>query len=325
MEYRILGKTGLKVSLLSYGVYSLTGMYGSITEEEAIRILRKAWDLGINFYDTADVYGFGLGEVLLRKAFGDCLKDVVVATKVGYDFYSNPMTRRYDPGYLEFAVIKSMERLGKKPIDLLQVHNPPLDVLRQETLYRTLKRLVDEGIVAHIGVALGPEVNVLQEAVEALKHPEVEVVQFVYNMLEQQPGRTIAGLARRSNVGVIVRVPHAGGVLDETLKPGMEANLADHRSLRRREWFKWAYEVYRMYKEVLDGRPGTPGQKAIRFIIDSIEPHSIVLIARDVERLEDYVGALKVESLGWDVVAKIMEVHDREFLRNPELYPHSLT
>ncbi len=320
MEYRVLGKTGLRVSILSYGVYSLTGMYGSVAEETAIRVLRKAWDLGINLYDTADVYGFGLGEILLRKAFGDGLKDVVVATKVGYDFYSNPMVRRYDPEYLVFAVNKSIERLGKKPIDLLQVHNPPLNVLRQEALYKTLRILVEEGLIAHIGVALGPEVNVLNEALEALQHPEAESIQFVYNMLEQQPGRTIASLARKSNIGIMVRVPHAGGVLDETLKPGMEVKLADHRSLRRREWFEWAYRAYEKYRRVLEGRPGTPGQKAIMFILESIEPHSIVVIAKDVERLEEYVGALKVGRLGWDVVAEIMRIYDEELPPNPDLH-----
>lgn len=324
MEYRTLGRTGLKVSVLSYGVYSLTGMYGYVDESEAIKVLTRAWDLGINFYDTADVYGFGLGERLLKKAFGDGVRDLVIATKVGYDFYLKPMVRRYDPNYIKYAVSMSIERLGKKPIDLLQIHNPPHEVLRRESLYRTLRELIEEGLVQHVGIALGPEVNVLKEALEALAHEEVEAIQFVYNMLEQQPGRIIASMAKRFNVGVIVRVPHAGGVLDESLKPGMESMLEDHRSLRRSGWFKWAYETYGLLKQLLKDLPGTPGQKALRFIMDTIEPHSVVLIAKDIEKLVEYLGALKLPRLNARLIEELERVHDDMVRYNPELQTSTL-
>ena len=185
--------------MIGFGVYSVTGMYGSVPKDSAIRLLREAVGMGVNFFDTADVYGRGYGETLLKEAFRGYVSrdDLVIATKVGYDFYTNPSnpTRRYDPEYIESAVRRSVRRLGTT-IDLLQVHNPTLEALKSDGLYRALLRLRREGLVAHVGVALGPEVDVYEEAMEALNHSEVETVQFVYNMLEQEPGATIAGEAR---------------------------------------------------------------------------------------------------------------------------------
>jgi len=126
-------------------------------------------------------------------------------------------------------------------------------------------------------------------------------------------------MARETNVGIVTRVPHDGGVLDETLKPGMEGALEDHRALRRRDWFKWAYTVYEVIKPLLNGIPGTPGQKALRFILDSINPHSIVLIAIDPWRLEEYVGTLNLPALDGGHVEVIMRIHDDMARYNPEL------
>ncbi|MEM4559122.1 MAG: aldo/keto reductase [Acidilobaceae archaeon] len=321
MDYRILGKTGLKVSLLSYGVYSVTGMYGYVSRDYAIKILRRAWDLGVNFYDTADMYGFGFGEEIIREAFGSDVKDIIIATKIGYDFYSSrdKIVRRYDEKYLIYATRKSIERIGKKPLDLLQIHNPPLETLKSRELYKAMRRLVDEGLVEHIGVALGPETNILNHALEALNHSEVEALQFIYNILEQYPGRIIAGRAKEGNVGVIVRVPHAGGVLDESIKPGMENKLSDHRSLRRKEWYQWAFKTYNIIKKALQDKRGTPGQKSLKFIIQSINPDTIVLIANNIEKLEEYIEAIKIGDIDKETLEEIIRIHDTMMYENPEL------
>ncbi|MEM0491302.1 MAG: aldo/keto reductase [Acidilobaceae archaeon] len=321
MDYRILGKTDLKVSLLSYGVYSVTGMYGYVSRDYAIKILRRAWDLGVNFYDTADMYGFGFGEEIIREAFGSGVKDIIIATKIGYDFYSSrdKIVRRYDEKYLIYATRKSIERLGKKPIDLIQIHNPPLEILKSRDLYEAMRKLIDEELVEHIGIALGPETNVLNHAFESLKHSEVETLQFVYNMLEQHPGRIIAGEAKKSNIGVIVRVPHAGGVLDESIKPGIEDKLVDHRSLRRKEWYRWAFKTYDKMKQYLKEQPGTPGQKSLKFIIQSINPDTIVIIANNIEKLEEYISTLKERDLDKTVIEEIIKIHDTMIHENPEL------
>lgn len=312
MRYRELGSTGLRVSEVSYGVYSLTGLYGRVDRREAVKLLRRAYDLGINLYDTADFYGFGLGESLLREAFGDGLRDVVVATKVGYDFYNQgggKPVQRFDPGYLEFAVNKCIERLGRKPIDVLQLHNPPLDVLADRGVYLKARELVERGLVGHVGVALGPETEVLDHALEALRHDEVEVLQFVYNALEQSPGDSIAEKASEKGVGVMVRVPHAGGVLNGRLRPSDIDRLTDHRSLRDRRWYEWAFSTFRAMRDALTDGVGSLGQNAIRFILSSIHVSTVVVIARSVDELVEYANAPDLGPLGSDRVDAIKTLY----------------
>jgi len=312
MKYRKLGGTGLEVSEVSYGVYSLTGMYGEIGVSDAIKILRLAWDLGINLFDTADVYGKGYSEEILRRAFGDGIKEIVVATKVGYDIYASGerFQRRYDPEYIEFAVRKSSERIGKRPIDILQIHNPPLEVLKSPQLYRTLRNIVERGLAEHVGIALGPERDVLREALEAIKHSEVEVIQFVYNALEQRPGREIACAAGGNGIGVLVRVPHAGGILSERIDREGAKKLKDHRSLRDRAWLEWAFNLYDAMKPILRGYGATPGQNAIRFILSSIPVSSVVVIATSGEELREYAEAPDKGLLDPEAVNRIIELYE---------------
>lgn len=323
MKYAYLGKTGLRVSVLSYGVYSLTGMYGEVGVDEALRILRFTRELGINFYDTADVYGRGLGEEIIRRAFqGD--EDLIVATKVGYDFYSSPErpVRVFSEDYIVKAAYMSSKRLGRRPIHLLQIHNPTLESLKEGSIYRAGRRLLREGVISHFGIALGPEIDVLDHAEEALSHDEVETLQFVCNMLELEPGLTIAREARKMGVGTIVRVPHAGGVLDETIKPGEEAGLADHRSLRRPGWYKWAFETYARIRRALSPYEGTPGQKALKFLMQLANPDTVVLIAKSARTLEDYIGSLNISDLPVEALRSITKIYEESLSTNPEA-PHS--
>lgn len=317
----MLGKTGLHVSRIGFGVYSLTGLYGDINEEEAIELLHYANRLGINFYDTADVYGNGYGEELLCKAFGERgVRQLIIATKIGYDFYSDktPPLRRYDAKYLLNAIEKSSERLCKKPIDLVQVHNPPLNVLQNGVLWKVLEKILDDGYARKVGIALGPETDVLEHALIALDHEEAQAIQFVYNMLEQEPGSTIARLASNKEVGTIARVPHAAGILDESIKPEEEMKLRDHRVLRRNGWYSWAFQLYGKMKQVLFEVPGAPSQQAIRFILDSVPIDTVIIIAKDKARLREYVNALMLPPLERSIIDRLRELYLAAIPRSPE-------
>lgn len=311
MRYRRLGRVGLEVSEISFGVYSLTGLYGDIDPERAVRILRRAWDLGVNLFDTADVYSRGYGESILQRAFGPGVRDLVIATKIGYDIYSpgEKPSRRYDPEYLVFAARKSCERVGKRPIDLVQIHNPPLSVLRSPELYRAMRRLVEDNLALHVGVALGPERNVLEEALEAVSHWEVEAIQFIYNALEQRPGREIASIAGEKGLGILVRVPHAGGILGGRLRRGDIDRLRDHRSLRDRGWLERAFQLYELIKPYLSIDGATEAQNAIRFIFSSIPASSVIVIATSEEELEEYVGASDKGPMDRSIAARIEELY----------------
>ena len=305
---------------LGFGVYSVTGMYGRVGRGEARQLVEEALGLGIDFLDTADVYGRGLGEELLR-GLGD---RAFIATKVGYRLDTERPAQCFSEECLLRAVEASRRRLGVETIDLVQVHNPPLEVLRRGEVYRAMRRMKELGLARLTGVALGPETDVLEHGLEALSRDEVDAIQFVYNMLEQEPGYTLAREARSRGVMTIVRVPHAGGVLDESVKPGEEKAISDHRSLRRRGWYRWAFRVY--YGEVkplLDPLPGTPGQKALRFIEQSIDPDVVVLIARSVDRLREYAGYASIPPLPGSVVEELHRVYVRHAAGSPEA-PRSL-
>ena len=297
MEYAVLGATGLRVSRVGFGVYSVTGMYGEVPRGQALEVIREAFRLGINFFDTADVYGRGLGESILCEALGrDGVEEAVIATKIGYDWYSGetPPPRRYDAGFLLEAAARSAERLCKKPVDLVQIHNPPREVLESGELWEAVDRLREEGLAAHVGVALGPETDVLPHARAALSRggARVESLQFVYNMLEQEPGYSIAVEAAGRGAGTIARVPHAGGVLDEEQLPRLRpGEIRDHRSLRRRGWYSWALQALERIKPLL-GEAGLPlSRLAVRFVLDSAPVNTVVVIAREPGELRRYAAA----------------------------------
>lgn len=275
---------GLRISEIGFGAWVIgSGMYGDVGPGEARRLVEKAIDLGINFFDTADVYGRGKSEEILGELLAG-REDVYVATKAGYDFYSSPERppRRYDYEYLLFAARKSAERLRRTP-DLLQIHNPPRDAVEAAASY--LARL--RGIAArYIGVALGPEVQVLAEGRAALR-AGYDSIMFVFNILEQEPGRTLIDEGRGRML--LARVPHASEVLTDRFKPYFPP--ADHRSLRRPEWLKRAREIVEREVAPLARELGlTLGQYALKFVL-SFPITSVLVTATTEEELEEYAEA----------------------------------
>lgn len=300
MRYRKFGDT--EVSEIGFGAWSISGMYGDVGREEARRLVEKALDLGVNFFDTADVYGRGKSEELLGELLAG--RDVFLATKVGYDFYSNPERppRRYDKGYLEFAVKKSVERLGRRP-DLIQLHNPPADEVERAAGHFLELR----GVVAkYVGVALGPEVQVLAEGRAALR-AGYDSVMFVFNILEQEPGRTL--IAEGAGRALLVRVPHASEVLTDRFKPHFPPS--DHRSLRRPEWLKKAREIVEREVAPLARRLGlTLGQYALKFVL-SFPITSVLVTATSEEELEEYAEASDGKPLPKEHLEALAELWER--------------
>ena len=320
MEYANLA--GLEVSVLSMGVFSVTGMYGDVPRMEAVGVLREARRLGVNLYDTADVYGRGLGEELLAEALPS--RGVAVATKVGYDFRrpGRPVGR-YDYDYLTGALEESVGRLGREP-DVVMVHNPPLEALRRGDVYRFLRDAMRRGLALTGGVALGPETDVLPHALEALRHPEVEVLEFVLNPLEAEPGVTIARLASQRGVFTLARVPHAGGVLDETVQEP-PAGLGDHRSLRRRGWYEWALSAYAELRErvyrYLEGHPA----RATLALIRALAPiGSIVLTAPSEWHLHLYIGPESLARAPRHLAREAYRIYVEHVASSPEAPRESL-
>ena len=227
MEYRSLGSIGWNVSAISFGAWAIGGSWGDVDDSESLQALQRAVDAGVNFFDTADVYGDGRSEQLLAQLYRDH-EDIRVATKAG---------RRLDPhtadGYnrenLTAFVERSLENLDRNALDLVQLHCPPTEVYYRPEVFEALEALKAQGKIRHYGVS----VETVEEALKAIEYPGVETVQIIFNMFRQRPAELFFEEARRRKVGVLARVPLASGLL--TGKYGADASFPDndHRNFNR--------------------------------------------------------------------------------------------
>ncbi|MEM0370102.1 MAG: aldo/keto reductase [Pyrobaculum sp.] len=271
MRYRRF--KNLEISEVSFGGWVLSGDLYKLRDDASV-LVKKALDLGINYFDVADVYGRGRAE----EAIGELLKgyEAYVSTKVGYDFYNyEPPRRRFDGEYLKFAYEMSLRRLRRRP-DILYLHNPSVDAI-----YSSLPLLREFADV--VGAALGPETDVLKEGVAALS-AGYDAVMFVFNILEQEPGVYFTSALNKL---LAVRVPHATDVL--TNKPLRVYD--DHRGLRRREWIVEARKIVEREIAPLAKELGlTLGQYAVKFVL-SYPVTTVLLTVTSVEELEEYAEA----------------------------------
>lgn len=229
MQYRKLGKTGFEISRISLGTWQVGGKWGSeFDHANADRILNKAVDMGVNFIDTADVYGDGESE----KAVGRLLKNrserIYVATKCGRRL--NPHTNEaYTPEALRKFVEDSLNNMQVDTLDLIQLHCPPTQVYYRPEIFELYDRLKEEGKILNLGVS----VEKVEEAVKAVEYPNVTTVQIIFNMFRQRPAERFFRLACRRDVGIIVRVPLASGLLTGKFKKDTKFERRDHRFFNR--------------------------------------------------------------------------------------------
>jgi aryl-alcohol dehydrogenase-like predicted oxidoreductase len=186
MNYRKIGSTNIEVSEIGIGVWSLVTNWWGADTNKSEDILRRAFELGINFYDTADMYGDGKGETILAKVFSSKRDKVIILTKIGYNFYDKKerLEQKFNINYLNFAVRKSLERLNTDYIDVLMLHNPKMNIIRDQTIKDFLLNLKKDGIVRIIGIALGPTLGWYEEGIEAIKQG-YESLEYIYNIIEQ--------------------------------------------------------------------------------------------------------------------------------------------
>jgi aryl-alcohol dehydrogenase-like predicted oxidoreductase len=273
VRYRTLRGTEIRVSEVGFGVWSVATTWWGVRDRALAReLLAEAYDLGITFYDTADVYGDGFGETVLAEVFRGRRSHVVIATKGGYDLAASPgerpghreLPQDWSPEHLRRAVEASLRRLQTDYIDLYQLHNPRLEALRSEAVWDTLERLRAEGKVRAVGVALGPDVGWREEGLEALRAGRADMLQIIYNALERDPADELLDAADAVGRSCVARVPHASGILDGSYDPSRHFDRSDHRSHRRRSWMEAALRV----RERLPLAPGaTLGQTAILFCL----------------------------------------------------------
>jgi aryl-alcohol dehydrogenase-like predicted oxidoreductase len=228
MQYRELGRTRWQVSTISFGAWAIGGTWGSIDDCQSLAALHRAVDLGVNFIDTADVYGDGHSERLVGQLRRERREEIHVATKAGRRL--QPHTAEgYNRDNLTAFVERSLQNLGTDAIDLLQLHCPPNDVYYRPEVFGVLDDLVAAGKLRLYGVSVkSPE-----EGLKAIDYPNVQSVQIIFNMFRHRPAELFFSEAKRRRVGILARVPLASGMLTGKLRPDTKFESTDHRQFNR--------------------------------------------------------------------------------------------
>jgi len=228
MQYRELGRTGWKVSTVSFGAWAIGGSWGSVDDSESLAALNKAIDLGVNFIDTADVYGDGRSERLMAQLRRERKETIYVATKAGRRL--NPHTAEgYNRENLTAFVERSLKNLGVETIDLLQLHCPPNDVYYNPDVFQALEDMIKSGKLRHYGVSVkSPE-----EGIKAMDFPNLQSVQIIFNMFRLRPAEVFFNEAKKRRVGILARVPLASGLLSGKLTRQSTFAADDHRQFNR--------------------------------------------------------------------------------------------
>jgi aryl-alcohol dehydrogenase-like predicted oxidoreductase len=227
MEYRELGRTGWKVSACSFGAWAIGADWGTVDDIESQAALNRAIELGVNFFDTADVYGDGRSERLIAQLKKEH-PQIHVATKAGRRL--NPHTAEgYNRSNLTAFVERSLKNLDTEALDLLQLHCPPNQVYYTPEIFGILDDLVNAGKLRYYGVS----VEKVEEGLKAIQYPNVQSVQIIFNMFRQRPAELFFEQAKKHQVGILARVPLASGMLTGRLKPDTHFTRNDHRQYNR--------------------------------------------------------------------------------------------
>jgi aryl-alcohol dehydrogenase-like predicted oxidoreductase len=316
MKYRELGRTGWKFSQISFGAWAIGGAWGTVDDRESLNALHKAVDRGVNFFDTADVYGDGRSERLLGQLRRHRQEEIFIATKAG---------RRLDPhvssGYntenLNAFVDRSLENLRVDAIDLLQLHSAPTEVYYRPDVFEALEQMVQKGKIRYYGVS----VEKVEEALKAIEYPNLQSVQIIFNIFRQRPRDLLFGEARRRGVGILARLPLSSGMLTGKLNAHSQFEADDHRSFNRHgeafdrgETFSGVdYEIG--LKSVEDLRRLVPknmtlAQFALRWILMFEEVTCAIPGARRVAQVEENVLAAELQPLPDSTMEEVQKLYD---------------
>ena len=318
MNYRDLGETGMRVSEISLGTWALGGEWGTVAEDDAYAALNRAIDVGVNFLDTADVYGDGRSEKLIGRLLKERPQDeIFVATKAG---------RRLDPhtteGYnrenLSNFVDRSLKNLGVEALDLLQLHCPPTEAYKQDSTFEALDWLQKDGKVRNYGVS----VEKVEEARMALAYPNVKTIQIIFNVFRQKPAEEFFPLAEERNIGILARVPLASGLLSGKMSADRTFAEDDHRFFNREGEafdrgetfsgvnFETGLEAAEELKELVpEGH--TLAQFALRWILMHPAVSCAIPGGKNPSQVEDNVAAAEMAPLSDEAMRRAREIYDR--------------
>jgi aryl-alcohol dehydrogenase-like predicted oxidoreductase len=317
MRYRELGRTGWKVSEISFGAWAIGSMWGRVDDNESLAALHRAVDLGVNFFDTADVYGMGHSERLIARLRKERRETIYVATKAGRRL--SPHTADgYNRQNLKQFIEDSLRNLETDCLDLVQLHCPTTEVYYRPEVFGALDDLTKEGKIRYYGVS----VERVEEALKAIEFPGVQSIQIIFNMFRTRPAELFFPEAQRRRVGILARVPLASGLLAGKMTSHSSFGTDDHRNFNRHgerfdvgETFSGVdFETGLAAVEELRGLvpPGaTFAQLALRWILMFEAVTCAIPGAKRPLQVEDNAGAADLPPLTEAQMARAREVYDK--------------
>ena len=318
MKYRELGRTGWKVSEISFGAWAIGGAWGNVDDKESLASLHAALDNGVNFFDTADVYGDGHSEQLLARLKKERKEKFYIASKAGRRL--NPHTAEgYNRQNLTAFIERTLKNLETEAIDLLQLHCPPMEVYYRPEVFGVLDDLVKAGKLRHYGVS----VEKVEEALKAIEYPGVQTVQIIFNIFRQRPSELFFPEAQRRKVGILARVPLASGMLSGKFTRDSKFEKDDHRNFNRHgeafdrgETFSGVdYETSLRVVEQL--KPLVPdnltlAQLALRWILEFSAVTCAIPGAKRPAQVKENIAASDMKPLSQGTMNKIAAIYEKE-------------
>jgi aryl-alcohol dehydrogenase-like predicted oxidoreductase len=316
MQYRKLGKTNFKVSEVSLGAWQIGGSWGNVSDEDAERVVHAAIDNGINFIDTADVYGDGRSERFVAKVLSETKEQVFVATKAGRRLQPHTVDG-YNRANLTAFVERSLKNLRRETLDLVQLHCPPIGVYYEPEVFAALDELKQAGKILYYGVS----VEKVEEALKAIEYPAVATVQIIFNIFRQRPKDLFFPLAQQRDVGILVRLPLSSGLLSGKITRHTSFAADDHRSYNRLGEqfdrgetfsgvdFDVALDAVEEIRRVLpDGT--SMANFALRWILDHEAVSCVIPGARNERQVVQNVAASALPPLTAEQMAALAKLYD---------------
>ena len=311
MKLKRLGRTNVLVSEIGFGAWAISGRgYGPTDDKDSIRALHRALDLGVNFIDTADIYGDGHSEELIGRVLRERNdKEAIIATKFGWDFYRDGGIRsNLKRNYISFALEKSLKRLGREWIDIYQIHNSKPDDIERDNVYETLDEFKKQGKIRFYGVSA----YYVEDGIEAIKTGKPDTIQIIYNIIEQEVEEKLFPLAIKNDIGIIAREPLASGLLTGKYNENSKFPKTDHRHGWSKKFLEEsARKVSRL--KFLEKEGQTLIQAALRFSLSYKAVSVVIPGAKTINQVEENISAAEAE-LNPNELKRIRELYRNNFL-----------
>lgn len=314
MKYRKFGNTGLEVSEIGFGAWAIGGnkhgnSYGPTNDRDSIKAIKKASELGCNFFDSADVYGHGHSEKLLGEALEGERGKYIIATKVGGDFYNVGARANFTKEYISFAVEKSLKRLKTDYIDIYQLHNPDISLIREGEMFETLEELKKQGKIRFTGISIFDSI----EGMEAMKRGNVNSIQVIYNIFDQSPASGLFPAAKSRGVGIIAREPLANSFLTGKYDSKSNFPKGDIRASMPHHYRMGMIKAAEKLSFLTENKDITMAQAALKFVLASDAVSVVIPGIKNEHQAEENLKASEGKGLSQEELSKIQDLISHNF------------